>query len=115
MHKIYSPLLRESLRGFLSLKIKKMKRLYEKYRAKLVRLSEEVVGTIVGYSNSHLILLLEDSVEPGYAFSLDDIGDEEPFVDFTLIGDCETCLLCWVDENNITKKNVSTRTDTTTL
>ena len=40
-----------------------MKKLYEKYKNKLVRLSDDVVGTVIGYSQSHLILLLEEGTE----------------------------------------------------
>lgn len=89
-----------------------MKKLYEKYKNKLVRLSEDVVGVIVGYSSSHLIMLLEDGVEVSYSFTLDDIGDEEPIIDFELLSDCEECNLCWIDENQILsgKKRTSNKT-----
>lgn len=82
-----------------------MKKLYEKYKNKIVRLSEDVVGVVAGYGNSHLILLLEDGVKVDYSFTLDDIGDEDPYVDFELMHSCDECILCWCDENNILKKN----------
>lgn len=81
-----------------------MKKLYLKNRGRLVRLNDNVAGTIVGFSNSHLILLLEEGTEVDYSFSLDDIGDENPFVDFSLTEHCEVCLLCWVDESQLNKK-----------
>jgi len=84
-----------------------VKRLYEKYKNKLVRLSDEVIGTIVGYSVSHLILLLEEGVEVSYSFSLDDLAEEEFFIDMEAIGDCDTCLLSWVDENQIKKRSAN--------
>jgi hypothetical protein len=81
-----------------------MEILYNKYKNKLVRLSESVVGVIIGYSSSHLIMLLEDGVNVDYSFTLDDIGDEDPYVDFDAISNCEECNLSWVDENQILKK-----------
>ena len=81
-----------------------MKILYNKYKNKLVRLSENVVGIIIGYSSSHLILLLEDGINVDYSFTLDDIGDEDPYVDFEAMSSCEECNLCWIDENQILKK-----------
>lgn len=90
-----------------------MKKLFNKYRAKLVRLSESVAGVIIGYSDTHLILLLEEGVNPIYSFSLDDLAEEEFYIDFELMGDCETCLLSWVDESNII--NGKKRTNNKTL
>jgi len=89
-----------------------MKKLYEKYKNKLVRLSDDVVGTVIGYSQSHLILLLEEGTEVDYSFTLDDIGDEEPVIDFELLNDCEECHLCWCDESNILhgKKRTNNKT-----
>lgn len=78
-----------------------MKKLFNKYRGRLVRLSESVAGVIIGYSNTHLILLLEEGVNPSYSFSLDDLAEEQFYIDFELMGDCETCLLSWIDESNI--------------
>jgi hypothetical protein len=78
-----------------------MKKLYEKYKNKLVRLSDDVVGTVIGYGSEHLILLLEEGVEPIYSFSLDDLAEEDFFIDFELLNNCETCLLTWADESNI--------------
>jgi len=80
-----------------------MKKLFTKYKNKLVRLSENVVGVIVGYSSSHLIMLLEDGINVDYSFTLDDIGDESPYVDFEAIDNCDECNLCWCDENQILK------------
>ena len=78
-----------------------MKKLFNKYRGRLVRLSESVAGVVIGYSDAHLILLLEEGVNPSYSFSLDDLAEEEFYIDFELMGDCETCLLSWIDESNI--------------
>jgi len=78
-----------------------MKKLFNKYRGRLVRLSESVAGVIIGHSDTHLILLLEEGVNPSYSFSLDDLAEEEFYIDFELMGDCETCLLSWIDESNI--------------
>lgn len=78
-----------------------MYRLYEKYKNKLVRLSEDVVGTVIGYGSEHLILLLEEGCTPIYSFSLDDLAEEDFFIDFELLDDCDTCLLTWCDESNI--------------
>lgn len=80
-----------------------MKKLYEKYRGKLARLNESVVGTIVGYSTNHLILLLEEGIDTQSSFSLDDLGEEEHYIDFSLTGECEVCLFSWIDENQIGK------------
>jgi len=52
-----------------------MKKLFNKYRGRLVRLSESVAGVVIGYSDAHLILLLEEGVNPSYSFSLDDLAD----------------------------------------
>ena len=87
-----------------------MKKLFEKYRAKLVRLADGIAGTVIGYSDSHLIMLLEEGVEASYSFTLDDIGDENPYIDFSLIGDCEVCFMSWLDEGQI-KKNGNKKTD----
>ena len=78
-----------------------MHKLYLKYRSKLVRLDKNVVGKVVGYSSNHLILLLEEGVDAVYAFSMDELGSEEFFVDSSLEEDCENCLYAYCDESNI--------------
>jgi hypothetical protein len=81
-----------------------LKKLFEKYRGRLVRLNENVVGTVCGYTQSHFILLLENGLKLDYSFSLDELGRKEYYIDTSFEEGCEECLYCYINENHITKK-----------
>lgn len=81
-----------------------MRKIYEKYKGKLVRLSPDVAGILVGYTSSHFILLLEEGIFPIYSFSLDELGAEEHYIDTSFETDCEDCFYAYCDSTHLTKK-----------
>lgn len=86
-----------------------MEIVYNKYRGKIVRLDKNTVGTVVGYTDSHLILLLEEGVNPTYSFSLDELDKKDYYIDMSFEDNCEDCMYSYCDESNLTKrKNANT-------
>lgn len=81
-----------------------MLKLYEKYKNKLVRLSDDVVGVIVGYTDDNFILLLEEGCNPIYSFSLDELDKKDYFIDDSFEDDCESCWYSYCGENDIINK-----------
>ena len=80
-----------------------MKKLFETFCGKLVRLSKDVVGVVVGYTDNHFILLLEEGVTPIYCFSLDELEKKEYFIDHSFEIDGENTYYSYCSENNIFK------------
>lgn len=82
----------------------KMKRIFEKVKGKLVRLDKETVGVVCGYTEDHFIILLEEGINPIYAFSLDELGAKNYYIDATYETDCEGCWYAYADEKNLNAK-----------
>lgn len=81
-----------------------MNKLYLKFKGKLVRLDKDVAGILVGYTENHFILLLEEGISPVYAFSMDELGSEEHYLDISFEDDCDNCLYAYCDATHLTKK-----------
>ncbi len=78
-----------------------MKKVFEKIKGKLVRLDKNTVGVVCGYTSNHFIILLEEGIDADYAFSLDELGGEEHYIDMLFEKDCENCLYAYCDENQV--------------
>jgi len=81
-----------------------MKKIFNTHKGKLIRLSPDVAGVLVGFTEDNFILLLEEGIEPIYAFSLDELGKEDYFIDTSFEDDCEGCWYAYCGENDLTKK-----------
>ncbi len=81
-----------------------MKRIFEKYRGCIVRISADVVGVLVGYTDDQFIMLLEEGCEPSYCFSLDELEKKDYYIDNSFEIEGETCYYSYCLENNIISK-----------
>ena len=84
-----------------------MKKIYEKYKGRLVRLPDGVVGVVCGFTNNRFVLAVDDITIP-YSFTIEYLGEEgEYYVEAQYLEDCDLCLFVYCDENQIRNANKS--------
>lgn len=88
-----------------------MEKLYNTLKGSTVTFGDGVSGVICGYTDSHFILLLGEGITAEYAFSLDELGKENYFIDASFEENCEDCLYSYANENDIKcmKKDILTK------
>lgn len=79
-----------------------MRIIYEKYKHKLIRLPDGVIGVVAGFTHNSFLLSVDDSSIP-YCFSLDELGREDYYIDPIYLEECDVCLFTYANESQILK------------
>lgn len=81
-----------------------MKKIYEKYKHKLIKLPNGTTGVVAGFKSAHLILSVDD-INIIACFTLDWLGQEgdEFYIDPIYYEDCDICLFVLANESDIIK------------
>lgn len=81
-----------------------MKKIYEKYKYKLIKLPNNVTGILVGFTNNSFLLAIDDISEIS-CFTLEELGKDFYYIEPEYLENNENdlLLLCYCDESQIIK------------
>jgi hypothetical protein len=78
-----------------------MQVVFDKYIGRAVTLKDGVSGVICGFTNSHLLLLLEEGTDINYSFSLDELEKKDYYIDLSFEEGYDNGLYCYADERDV--------------
>lgn len=77
-----------------------MRILYDKHKGKLVRLRNGVVGVVCGFTHNHFLLSVDD-INIVSCFTLEDLANEDYFIEQQYLEEDELGLFMYCDESQI--------------